>query len=177
MLSSVLKRQRYIAISALRNSLCSNKICLKSSGMTTSSLMPRIRHFSDDSHPDFAPQSKINGEQNEIQEFLKDAVNSHEILLFMKGSPEAPQCGFSARTVQILNNEGVDFSSANVLHSNEIREGVKVFSDWPTIPQLYVEGEFIGGCDVVTEMHESGELKELLKPTLEKQQEQRKNKD
>lgn len=85
----------------------------------------------------------------------------------MKGNPSQPQCGFSARVVQILQKEGVDFSSVNVLDYPSIREGVKQFSDWPTIPQVYVNGEFIGGCDIVTSMHESGELAEMLKEGAE----------
>lgn len=83
-------------------------------------------------------------------------------MLYMKGSPSQPQCGFSATVVQILKNTGVDFASVNVLDYPEVREGVKKYAQWPTIPQLYVSGEFVGGCDVVREMEESGELKELL---------------
>jgi monothiol glutaredoxin len=81
----------------------------------------------------------------------------------MKGNPSMHMCGFSARVVQILQSQGVDFSSVNVLDYPSIREGVKKFSEWPTVPQLYINGEFIGGCDIVTSMHESGELKEVLK--------------
>jgi monothiol glutaredoxin len=80
----------------------------------------------------------------------------------MKGNPMFPQCGFSARVVQILKHSGVSFESVNVLEDPEIRDGIKVFSDWPTIPQLYVKGEFVGGCDIVTEMFQSGELQALL---------------
>lgn len=80
----------------------------------------------------------------------------------MKGHPEAPQCGFSYQVVQILGAEGVTFQSRNVLDNHEIREGIKKFSDWPTIPQLFVDGEFVGGCDIVTQMFKSGELKQLL---------------
>jgi len=83
-------------------------------------------------------------------------------MLYMKGNPSQPQCGFSMQVVQILQKEGVDFSSVNVLDYPTIREGVKKFSDWPTIPQLYVKGEFLGGCDIVKSLHESGELKEIL---------------
>ena len=81
----------------------------------------------------------------------------------MKGTPNQPQCGFSARVVQILQVEGVDFSSVNVLDYPQIREGIKKYSDWPTVPQLYVDGEFIGGCDIVMSMHEAGELGEIVK--------------
>lgn len=84
-------------------------------------------------------------------------------MLYMKGNPSSPMCGFSATVVQVLQQQGVDFSSVNVLDYPMIREGVKKYSEWPTIPQLYVDGEFIGGCDIVTGMHENGELEELLK--------------
>jgi len=93
---------------------------------------------------------------------VKDHVNSNPVMLYMKGNPSQPMCGFSAKIVQILQSEGIDFSSVNVLDYPSIREGVKKFAAWPTIPQLYVNGEFIGGTDIVSQMHESGELKELF---------------
>jgi monothiol glutaredoxin len=93
---------------------------------------------------------------------IQAKIDSAPVMLFMKGNPMFPQCGFSARVVQILKHSGVAFSSVNVLEDPEIREGIKAFSDWPTIPQLYVKGEFIGGCDIVTEMFQSGELQTLL---------------
>eukprot|EP01138_Halocafeteria_seosinensis_P002033 gb/GECG01002082.1/.p1 GENE.gb/GECG01002082.1/~~gb/GECG01002082.1/.p1 ORF type:complete len:158 (+),score=17.39 gb/GECG01002082.1/:1-474(+) len=89
-------------------------------------------------------------------------VKSYPAFLFMKGTPEQPMCGFSAQVVKALHDEGLDFHSVNVLDHPEIREGVKKYSDWPTIPQLYVNGEFIGGCDIVINLHQSGELKEIL---------------
>lgn len=88
-------------------------------------------------------------------------------MLYMKGSPSQPMCGFSATVVQIMKSAEVNFASVNVLDYPDIREGIKKYSDWPTIPQLYVDGEFIGGCDIVTSMNESGELAELLKPGTE----------
>lgn len=94
---------------------------------------------------------------------IESLINSAPIFLFMKGTPEMPQCGFSANVVKILNQENVKFGSFNILSDMEIREGVKVFSNWPTYPQLYVKGELIGGNDIVTEMLNSGELKEVLK--------------
>jgi monothiol glutaredoxin len=94
---------------------------------------------------------------------IRDHVTSNRIMLYMKGTPSMPMCGFSATVVGILQKEGVNFSSVNVLDYPTVREGVKKFSEWPTIPQLYVDGEFIGGCDIVTGMSESGELSELLK--------------
>ena len=94
---------------------------------------------------------------------IADHVQSNPVMLYMKGNPAQPMCGFSAKVVGILKKEGADFSSVNVLDYPAIRDGVKAYSQWPTIPQLYVNAEFIGGCDIVSEMHESGELKELLK--------------
>ena len=98
----------------------------------------------------------------DFTESINNELNTNDVVLFMKGTPDFPMCGFSAATVQILKNLGINFSSINVLDSNEMREGIKKFSDWPTIPQLYVKKEFIGGCDIVKEMYESGELLELL---------------
>jgi monothiol glutaredoxin len=93
---------------------------------------------------------------------IQSDIEGNTVFLYMKGTPMFPQCGFSARVVQILSHLGVPFSSANVLEEQELREGVKEFSQWPTIPQLYVKGEFVGGCDIVTEMFQSGELETLL---------------
>ena len=98
----------------------------------------------------------------DLTENIKNEIKTNEVVLFMKGTPVFPMCGFSASVVQILTNLGIKFSSVNVLDSDEMREGIKKFSDWPTIPQLYIKEEFIGGCDIVKEMYESGELLELL---------------
>ena len=98
----------------------------------------------------------------DVTENIKNEIENHNVVLFMKGTPVFPMCGFSAATVQILTNIGVKFNSVNVLDSDEMREGIKSFSNWPTIPQLYIKNEFIGGCDIVKEMHESGELLELF---------------
>ena len=97
-----------------------------------------------------------------VQEQIKNIVEENSVMLFMKGSPDFPQCGFSGRLVQILQACGVQFASADVLSDDNIRQGIKDFSNWPTIPQLYVNGEFIGGSDIVTEMYESGELQAKL---------------
>jgi monothiol glutaredoxin len=93
---------------------------------------------------------------------IQTHIDSAPVMLFMKGTPMFPQCGFSARVIQILKHAGVPFKTVNVLEDPEIRDGIKAFSNWPTIPQLYVKGEFIGGCDIVTEMYQSGELQTLL---------------
>ena len=97
-----------------------------------------------------------------VSQNIKNEIQSNDVVLFMKGTPVFPMCGFSAATVEVLNKLGVKFESVNVLDSDEMREGIKKFSNWPTIPQLYVKEEFIGGCDIVREMFESGELLELL---------------
>lgn len=98
-----------------------------------------------------------------IQDVIKDQVTKHRVVLYMKGSPDFPQCGFSANVVNILRGCGVnEFFSVNVLEEPEIRQGIKEFANWPTIPQLYVNGEFVGGSDILTEMHKSGELKKML---------------
>ncbi|HEX4157436.1 MAG TPA: Grx4 family monothiol glutaredoxin [Rhizomicrobium sp.] len=98
-----------------------------------------------------------------IAERIASDVGSNDVVLFMKGTPVFPQCGFSAATVQILTNLGVKFKSYDVLKDAELRQGIKEFSNWPTIPQLYVKGEFVGGCDIIREMYESDELEALLK--------------
>jgi monothiol glutaredoxin len=99
---------------------------------------------------------------DEVQDRLQGLVTSNDVLLFMKGSPLFPQCGFSSRAVAILNHIGVEFESVDVLQDQGIRQGIKAFSDWPTIPQLYVKGEFVGGSDIMMEMYESGELAQLM---------------
>ena len=99
---------------------------------------------------------------NPVHDFIANAVAENSVVLFMKGVPEAPQCGFSAQVVQILDHLGADFVGVNVLQNDQLRDGIKAFSDWPTIPQLYVKGEFVGGCDIVREMFQAGELKTLL---------------
>ena len=98
----------------------------------------------------------------DVSESIKTEIKSSDVVLFMKGTPVLPKCGFSAAIVQVLSDIGVKFNSVNVLDCDEMREGIKKFSNWPTIPQLYVKEEFIGGCDIVKEMHETGELLELF---------------
>jgi monothiol glutaredoxin len=101
---------------------------------------------------------------SDVQAWIKETVTSHPVVLFMKGTAQFPQCGFSGRAVQILNACGIEnIVTVNVLEDAEVRQGIKEFSNWPTIPQLYIKGEFIGGSDIMTEMYESGELQNLLK--------------
>ncbi len=99
---------------------------------------------------------------SEINEKIKSILKTDNIVLFMKGTPDAPQCGFSMAVSNILKHLKVNFKGINVLENNEIRQGIKDYTDWPTIPQLYVKGEFVGGCDIVKEMFEKGELKKLF---------------
>lgn|SRR6056300_1583304 len=99
---------------------------------------------------------------SDIQSQIQSTIDSHDVVLFMKGTPVFPQCGFSGRVVQILSHIGVPFDGINVLEDDALRDGIKSFSNWPTIPQLYVKGEFVGGCDIVSEMFEEGELRDYL---------------
>ena len=99
---------------------------------------------------------------NPVFDRIQSDITQNPVMLYMKGTAMFPQCGFSARVVQILTHMGVPFQTANVLEDGELREGIKQFSNWPTIPQLYIAGEFVGGCDIVTEMFQSGELKTAL---------------
>ncbi len=98
----------------------------------------------------------------DVNTFIDNTVKSHDVVLFMKGTPEQPRCGFSGLVVQVLDHLGVDYVGVDVLQDGDLREGIKTYSDWPTIPQLYVKGEFIGGADIVREMFQSGELKTAL---------------
>ena len=97
-----------------------------------------------------------------INDEIKELIKTNEVCLFMKGTAEVPQCGFSMAVSNVLKHLKVNFIGINVLEKNELREGIKKFSDWPTIPQLYLKGEFVGGCDIVKEMYENGQLKEVL---------------
>jgi monothiol glutaredoxin len=98
-----------------------------------------------------------------IEQFIDNEIKRNDVVLFMKGTPQTPMCGFSGQLVQILDHLGVSYKGLNVLDSDELREGIKSYSNWPTVPQLYVKGEFVGGCDIVREMFQAGELQALLK--------------
>ena len=98
-----------------------------------------------------------------IDQFIDNEVKSNDVVVFMKGTPQFPMCGFSGQVVQILDHLGVSYKGLNVLESDDLREGIKSYSNWPTIPQLYVKGEFVGGCDIIREMFQAGELQGLLK--------------
>lgn len=99
---------------------------------------------------------------SDINTYIEDQVKKNDVFLFMKGSPDFPQCGFSGQVVQIMNYLGVEYASANVLENDELRDGIKAYTNWPTIPQLYVKGEFVGGCDIIREMFQEGELQSHL---------------
>ena len=98
-----------------------------------------------------------------IEQFIDNEVKSNDVVLFMKGTPQFPMCGFSGQVVQILDHLGVSYKGLNVLENEELRNGIKAYSNWPTIPQLYVKSQFVGGCDIVREMFQAGELQGLLK--------------
>lgn len=102
-----------------------------------------------------------NLEEN-IKDRIRSELDSNNVVLFMKGTPVFPQCGFSSMVSQVLNHMNVEFKGVDVLAESSLRDGIKTFSDWPTIPQLYIKGEFVGGCDIIREMYESGELKQLF---------------
>jgi monothiol glutaredoxin len=98
-----------------------------------------------------------------IEQFIDNEVKSNDVVVFMKGTPQFPMCGFSGQVVQILDYVGVPYKGINVLESDELRQGIKAYAQWPTIPQLYVKGEFVGGCDIIREMFQAGELQSLFK--------------
>lgn len=98
-----------------------------------------------------------------IEQFIETVVKDNDVVLFMKGTPQFPQCGFSGQVVQILDHLGVPYKGLNVLDNDDLRSGIKTYSNWPTVPQLYVKGEFVGGCDIIREMFQAGELQDLLK--------------
>ncbi len=100
--------------------------------------------------------------ESKTKEFINNEITNNDVCLFMKGTPDAPQCGFSMAVSNILKILDIEFKGVNVLEDQSLREGIKVFSDWPTIPQLYIKKEFIGGCDIIKEMYENGELKKIL---------------
>ncbi|KAG0457556.1 hypothetical protein HPP92_022713 [Vanilla planifolia] len=108
-------------------------------------------------------ENLTSGQPDDLRKRLQQLVDSHPVFLFMKGTPEQPKCGFSRKVVEILNNEGVQFGSFDILSDNDVREGMKKFSNWPTFPQLFCKGEFLGGCDISVAMHESGELKDVFR--------------
>jgi len=106
---------------------------------------------------------EIDMSEPQVFDRIRDEIGKNDVLLFMKGTPVFPQCGFSAAVVEVLSELGVKFHGVNILADADLRQGIKEFSQWPTIPQLYVKGEFVGGCDIIREMYETGELEQLMK--------------
>ena len=106
-------------------------------------------------------------EERNVQDFIKDLVTSNRVMLFMKGNKFFPQCGFSARAIPLLKGSGADFDTFDVLSDQEVRQGIKEFANWPTIPQLYIDGEFVGGSDIMMELYQSGELAQMVTPAAE----------
>lgn len=117
----------------------------------------------DNNTNDFSKENNEKPLHNDILKKIDEAVHKYDVILFMKGNKQTPMCGFSMQVNQILLDLGVDFMDVNILASNELRENIKIYSNWPTIPQLYIKGNFIGGCDITREMYENGSLQELLK--------------
>ena len=136
-------------------------------GRLASRARPALARGLADMHDDFKPQQKRTyaneAGESDVEAQIKKDIAANKVVVFMKGVPEAPQCGFSNAVVQVLQAEGVEFRGYNVLADPDLREGIKAFSAWPTIPQVYVDGEFIGGCDTTVEMYKSGELATMLK--------------
>eukprot|EP01025_Chloroclados_australasicus_P000735 TRINITY_DN10280_c0_g1_i3.p2 TRINITY_DN10280_c0_g1~~TRINITY_DN10280_c0_g1_i3.p2 ORF type:complete len:162 (-),score=13.82 TRINITY_DN10280_c0_g1_i3:232-717(-) len=127
-----------------------------------------LRMVSDDSHADFQPQYKAQPEGDIASTIDKD-IHQNKVFIYMKGHPDAPMCGFSRNACMVLNAYGVQYGHRNVLEDEEIREGIKQYTGWPTIPQVFVEGEFLGGFDTLFEMHEKGELEPILMKVIQSQ--------
>ncbi len=135
------------------------------------------RGLCSEGHSDFAPQSKQQFDLDGIKELISKDINDNPVMVYMKGTPNQPQCGFSKTVVDVLITLGYDFRARNVLADDTLRQGIKDFSDWPTVPQVYVDGEFVGGCDIVMEMFKNGELEELLQESSAKSFEELKESD
>ena len=144
---------------------CNHRVMSRPGPFLMSTAMSFSSVVGGESHDDFSPKKVESNDEETAKTLSKisDLVKSNKVVLFMKGTPDAPQCGFSRAVVKILAAEGVDdYVFADVLKSPALREGVKKYSEWPTIPQVYVAGEFVGGCDILVDMHKKGELKQLL---------------
>ncbi|CAN0338039.1 unnamed protein product [Ectocarpus sp. 12 AP-2014] len=173
--ATAVRSLNYVQVPALQQQLqLRREMLLKSSqawSVEPQQQMQQRRRFAaasggdeDGSDDDFKPKRKAVPEgADEVSDLIKKQVESNPVMLYMKGTPAQPQCGFSKQVVSILHSQGVSFSSVNVLDYPPLREGIKTFSEWPTIPQLYVKGEFVGGCDILTQLHQSGDLETMLK--------------
>ncbi|KMT19866.1 hypothetical protein BVRB_1g009150 [Beta vulgaris subsp. vulgaris] len=123
-----------------------------------------------DSHEDFRPTSKIESSDLSVKEIVEQDVKGNPIMIYIKGVPEMPRCGFSSLAVRVLKEYGVPFSSRNILEDMELKNAVKAYSHWPTFPQIFIKGEFIGGSDIILNMHQTGELEQKLKEIVPSQQ-------
>jgi monothiol glutaredoxin len=123
--------------------------------------MPDVDHAGEETHDDFKPKHKAPTE-GDAASMIQSDISTNSVFLYMKGTPDAPMCGFSRMACAILNAYGVKFGTRNVLSDEDLRDGVKKFTGWPTIPQVFFEGEFVGGCDILKSLHENGELEKLV---------------
>ncbi|KAL3134092.1 hypothetical protein ABBQ32_008516 [Trebouxia sp. C0010 RCD-2024] len=137
----------------------SPRVCNAAS--STTCLRGMAQSSDSDIHSDFQPQIKATPSAS-VSEQIQQDIKDHKVFVYMKGNPEAPMCGFSNTVCRILDAYGVEYGSRNVLTDPDLREGVKKFSEWPTIPQVYIDGEFAGGCDILLGMHDSGDLKKMF---------------
>src|SRR5215217_7778481 len=129
---------------------------------------PLVRYTYNARRADWIPRDRVSSlaskeKSMSIDQFIDNEVKGNQVVLFMKGTPQFPMCGFSGQVVHILDNLGLAYKGLNVLENDELRDGIKTYSNWPTIPQLYVKGEFVGGCDIIREMFQAGELQSLMK--------------
>lgn len=150
----------------LKTMLTMNRVLIRSVKSVSALRASRVAWFSE-SHDDFKPVKKekavIESGLDDVVKLVTKQVSENSVMLYMKGTPQQPQCGFSMQAVRVLNAAGVEFSAVNVLEYPAVREAVKVYSEWPTIPQLYVAGEFVGGADIMTSMYQDGSLAKLFK--------------
>lgn len=122
-----------------------------------------------DTHDDFKPQYRAGSQGTDVEALIKNDISTHPVFIYMKGTPDGPQCGFSNLAIRVLQAYGVQFASRNVLADPAVREGIKQYTSWPTIPQIFINGEFIGGSDILLNLHQSGELEKILEPVMKKE--------
>ncbi|KAI5680824.1 hypothetical protein M9H77_02051 [Catharanthus roseus] len=150
--------KRIAALPTARSSAAASGY-LNRSGFLFSTTVPN----DPDTHEDFRPTSKVEGSGFSLKDIVEQDVKENPVMIYMKGVPDLPRCGFSSLAVRVLNEYNVPISARNILENAELKDAVKTFSHWPTFPQIFIKGEFIGGSDIILDMHQSGELKEKLK--------------
>ncbi|KAL3815102.1 hypothetical protein ACJIZ3_016370 [Penstemon smallii] len=155
---------------SLANLLCKRITTFQAAGSTGMLRFSTTTPSDPDTHEDFKPTSKIESSGLSLKDIVEQDVKENPVMLYMKGVPELPRCGFSALAVRVLNEYNVPVSARNILEDLELKNAVKSFSHWPTFPQIFINGEFIGGSDIILNMHQTGELKEKLKAFSEKEQ-------